>query len=130
VPPGLVLFRFDGPVIFFNAPHFKREVQRAVEAAGPGLRWFVIDLQPVNMIDATGLYAVQEVCDDLRQRGIVAGAAARTAQWADWAAKRGLSERVEGMRFFPTLRQALAAYDTEIVRATARSGTGVRRGGA
>ncbi len=124
VPAGLVLVRFDGPVIFFNAPHFKREVQRAVQAAGPGLRWFVIDLLPVNMIDATGLYAMREVFDDLRQRGIVAGAAARETQWADWAAKRDYRERVEGMRFFPTLGQALAAYDAEVVGGAARSGTG------
>jgi MFS superfamily sulfate permease-like transporter len=112
-PPGLVLFRFD------NAPHYKREAERAVQAAGPGLRWFVIDLLPVNMVDATGLYAVQEVCDDLRRRGIVAGAAARETQWADWAARRGYSERVEGMRFFPTLRQARSAYVAEVVGAAA-----------
>ena len=122
VPPGLVLFRFDGPVIFFNAPHFKREVKRAVEAAGPGLKWFVIDLQPVNMIDATGLYAMQDVFDDLRGRGIVAGAATRTAQWADWAAKRGYTERLERTRFFPTLRQALAAYVAEVAGTAAPSG--------
>jgi high affinity sulfate transporter 1 len=130
VPPGLVLFRFDGPVIFFNAPHFKREAERAVHAAGPGLRWFVIDLLPVNMIDATGLYAVQEVCDDLRRRGIVAGAAAREAQWADWAARRGYTERVEGMRFFPTLRQALSAYVAEVVGAAAKADPGERTRGA
>ncbi len=130
VPPGLTLFRFDGPVIFFNAPHFKREVEKAVQAAGPTLKWFVIDLLPVNMIDATGLYAVQEVCDDLRRRGIVSGAAARETQWADWAARRGYSERVEGMRFFPTLRQALAAYVAEIVGAPAPADPGERARGA
>ena len=128
VPAGLVLFHFDGPVIFFNAAHFKREAQRAVQAAGPGIKWFVIDLLPVNMIDATGLHAVQEVCDDLRRRGIVAGAAARETQWADWAARRGIGERVEGMRFFPTLRQALAAYDVEVVRNGAPPGGGEPRG--
>jgi len=130
VPAGLVLFRFDGPVIFFNAAHFKREAQRAVQAAGPGLRWFVIDLLPVNMIDATGLYAVQEVCDDLRRRGIVAGAAARETQWADWAARRGYRERVEGMRFFPTLRQARAAYVAEVVGAAAPADPGQGTRGA
>jgi MFS superfamily sulfate permease-like transporter len=129
-PPGLVLFRFDGPVIFFNAAHFKREAQRAAQAAGPGLRWFVIDLLPVNMVDATGLYAVQEVCDDLRRRGIVAGAAARETQWADWAARRGYSERVEGMRFFPTLRQARAAYVAEVVGAAAPADPGQGTRGA
>ena len=110
-PQGLVLFRFDGPVVFFNAPYFKREVQKAVLAAGPGLKWFVIDLLPVNSIDATGIYAVQEVFADLCRRGIVAGAAARETQWADWAGQRGYSPRLDRIRFFPTLGQAVAEYE-------------------
>jgi hypothetical protein len=69
---------------------------------------------------------MQEVCDDLRRRGVVAGAAAREAQWAEWAARRGLSERIEGMRFFPTLRQVLAAYNAEVAGAAAPADPGQR----
>ena len=130
VPPGLVLFRFGGPVIFFNAPHFKREAEKAMQAAGPGLKWFVIDLLPVNMIDATGLYAVQEVFDELREKGVVAGATTRETQWADWAAKCGYAERLAGTRFFPTLGHALAAYDAEVVGSAAQADTGDRTRGA
>jgi hypothetical protein len=65
---------------------------------------------------------MQDVFDDLRGRGIVAGAATRTAQWADWAAKRGYTERLERTRFFPTLRQALAAYVAEVAGTAAPSG--------
>ncbi len=35
VPEGLVLLRFDGPVVFFSAPFFKREVQKARGPSGP-----------------------------------------------------------------------------------------------
>jgi MFS superfamily sulfate permease-like transporter len=41
--PGLLLFRFNAPIIFFNAPYFKRELLRAVDDAGPGLRHVIID---------------------------------------------------------------------------------------
>ncbi|MGH6624070.1 MAG: SulP family inorganic anion transporter [Burkholderiaceae bacterium] len=114
-PPGLVLFRFDGPIIFFSAPYFKREVQKAALAAGPGLRWFVIDLLPVNMVDATGVYAIQEAFDLLRERGVVVGAAARDTQWADWAAERGLEAKLGRTRFFATLGEAVRAYETEVI---------------
>jgi MFS superfamily sulfate permease-like transporter len=116
-PPGLVLFRFDGPIIFFSAPYFKREVQKAAQEAGPGLRWFVIDLLPVNMVDATGVYAMQEAFDLLRERGIEVGAAARDTQWADWAAERGLEAKLGRTRFFATLGEAARAYDAEVVDA-------------
>jgi len=117
-PPGLVLFRFDGPVIFFNAPFFKREVQKAALAAGPQLKWFVIDFLPINMVDATGLYAIQEVIDELRSRGIAVGAAARETQWADWAAERGYGAELGKTRFFATLEHAVQAYDDETAAAS------------
>jgi MFS superfamily sulfate permease-like transporter len=104
--PGLLLFRYNGPVVFFSAPHFKREVLAAAAAAGPELRWFVLDLLPVSQIDATGLFAMRDVCASLRARGIVVAAAGRDAEWADRASRRDLSGVLAGIRFFPTLRLA------------------------
>jgi len=111
--PGLVVFRFNGPIVFFNAPYFTREVLAAADAAGPGLKWFVIDMLPVTMLDATGLYAAQDVFDTLRARGVVVAAAGRQAEWQKWAAKHGFSRAVQLTRAFPTLRQAVRAYRRE-----------------
>ena len=111
--PGLLLFRYNGPVVFFSAPHFKREVLAAAAAAGPELRWFVIDLLPVSQIDATGLFAIRDTFDALRARGIVVAAAGRNAEWADRASRRDLSGVLTGIRFFPTLRLAELAYREE-----------------
>jgi high affinity sulfate transporter 1 len=120
-PAGLLMFRYNGPIVFFSAPHFKREVLAAAAAAGPDLRWFVIDLLPVSQIDATGLFAVRDAFDTLRARGIVVAAAGRDAEWADRASRRDLSGVLAGIRFFPTLRLAELAYreETEAVPATA-----------
>jgi MFS superfamily sulfate permease-like transporter len=111
--PGLLLFRYNGPIVFFSAPHFKREVLAAAAAAGPGLRWFVIDLLPVSLVDATGLYAVRDAFDALRARGIVVAAAGRDTEWADRSARRDLGAVLDGIRFFPTLRLAELAYREE-----------------
>jgi len=111
---GLLLFRYNGPIVFFSAPHFKREVLAAAAAAGPDLRWFVIDLLPVSQIDATGLFAVRDAFDTLRARGIVVAAAGRDTEWADRAARRDLGGVLAGIRFFPTLRLAELAYHEEM----------------
>jgi high affinity sulfate transporter 1 len=113
-PPGLLLFRYNGPVVFFSAPHFKREVLAAAAAAGPDLRWFVIDLLPVSMIDTTGLFAIRDAFDTLRARGIVVAAAGRDTEWADRSARRDLSGVLTGIRFFPTLRLAELTYRAQI----------------
>ena len=112
--PGLLLFRYNGPVVFFSAPHFKREVLAAAAAAGPDLRWFVIDLLPVSQVDATGLFAIRDAFDTLRARGIVVAAAGRDTEWADRAARRDLSGVLTGIRFFPTLRLAELACREEL----------------
>jgi high affinity sulfate transporter 1 len=109
--PGLLLFRFNGPIIFFSADYFKREVERAAAEAGPDLKWFVLDLMPVNMVDATGLYAMRDVFDELRSRGLVVAVAARDTEWTDWAQKRGLTTELGKYLRFSTLEQAVQACD-------------------
>src|SRR5262249_50462332 len=84
-PPGLILFRFNGPIVFFNASHFKRSALAAAEIAGHELRWFVLDMLPVTMVDATGLETLRDAFDTLRARGVVVATAGRKAEWLGWA---------------------------------------------
>jgi len=123
--PGLVLFRFNAPIVFFNAPFFKRSVLETAEAAGPALKWFVIDMIPVTMIDITGVQAAADVIETLRARGVVLIAAGRETEWRLWAQSRQLKS---GYRSFPTLRAAFNGYRRENrspAVADAASGTNV-----
>jgi MFS superfamily sulfate permease-like transporter len=103
--PGLLLFRFNAPITFFNAPHFKQELLRAVDAAGPGLRHVVIDLLPIGSIDATGLLTLRDIMGTLKSRGISFNTAGRATEWRLWAEPRGLEST--SVRMFPTMRQAV-----------------------
>jgi MFS superfamily sulfate permease-like transporter len=115
--PGLVMFRFNAPIVFFNAAFFKRSVLEAADAAGTDLRWFVIDMIPVTMIDLTGLQAARDVIETLRARGVVFVAAGRETEWRQWAESRGIQS---GYRSFPTLRAALKGYLKEVPRTPQR----------
>src|SRR5262249_14415769 len=75
--PGLLLFRFNAPIVFFNAPYFKRVALATAQATGPKLKWFVIDMIPITLIDATGLYAASELVSRLAENGITFCAAGR-----------------------------------------------------
>ena len=111
--PGLLLFRFNAPIVFFNAPYFRREALAAADSAGPSLKWFVIDMIPITMIDATGLYTAEEVVRTLAERGIVFATAGRLTERSSWARNR-LPSAPE-VRRFPTLRAALKAYKREVL---------------
>jgi MFS superfamily sulfate permease-like transporter len=108
--PGLVLFRFNGPLVFFNAPHFKRQALAAVEGAGPGLEWFVLDMMPLTQLDVTGMDALRELDAELERRGVLLVAAGRRLESAQWLEARGLLQPRTMERLFPTLRAAVKAY--------------------
>ena len=108
---GVVIFRFNAPIVFFNAPYFKREVLAAADAAGPGLKWFIVDMLPITLVDATGLYTVRELVETLEARGVVTAFAGRQTEWKHWSERRSVPGIAEKARSFPTLRQALQAFD-------------------
>lgn len=110
--PGLILFRFNAPIVFFNAPFLRRELLAAVENGGADLRWIVLDLLPVTTVDATGLFTLTDLSARLRARGITLAVAGRMTEWRKWAEQRGFvaQDQAPVTRFFPTLNQAVRAY--------------------
>ena len=113
--PGLILFRFNAPIVFFNAPYFRRQVLAAVRQAGPELKCFVLDMLPVTMIDATGYYVLLDVEASLAARGVALAVAGRLTEMEVSAKRRGLDTSVGQSRIlrFSTLRQAVHAYRPE-----------------
>jgi high affinity sulfate transporter 1 len=108
--PGLMLLRFNAPIVFFNAPYFKREVMAAVDAAGPSLKWLVIDMLPITFIDATGLYTAEEIADSLKQRGVTLAAAGRKTEWNLWAESPQRALKISNIALYSTFREALSMY--------------------
>jgi MFS superfamily sulfate permease-like transporter len=110
--PGLMILRFNAPIVFFNAPYFKREVLSAVAAAGPTLKWLVLDLIPITMIDATGLYTAEEMAETLRDSGVVLAGAGRQTEWNLWAESRKRPHKERKIPIYPTLIDGIEAYQT------------------
>jgi high affinity sulfate transporter 1 len=105
--PGLMLFRFNAPIVFFNAPYFKREVLAAADVAGSSLKWVVIDLVPITMIDATGLYTAREVADLLQERGVMLAAVGRQTEWDLWSQAHHRAWQERKIAIYPTFRAAI-----------------------
>lgn len=110
--PGLILLRFNAPLVFFNAPYFKRGVMAAADDAGPSLKWLVLDMLPITLVDSTGLYTAEEVADALSERGVLLAAAGRQTEWHLWAESRKRPSSNRKIRFYPTLREVIRAYES------------------
>ena len=107
--PDLLLLRFNAPIVFFNAPYFKRELLAATNAFSGKPKWIVLDMLPITMIDATGLQTAQELTDELESRGIVLVAAGRKTEWRLWLQARGFGNHVRKINIFSTLDSAIDA---------------------
>jgi MFS superfamily sulfate permease-like transporter len=68
--PGLLLYRFDSNIIFYNADHFKARVRAAIAAQPSPVEWVVIDASPVNIVDVTGLMKIDELRAELAEENI------------------------------------------------------------
>jgi MFS superfamily sulfate permease-like transporter len=106
--PGLVLYRFDAPLFFANADHFRERV-RALARSGD-VRWIVVAAEPITDIDATAGETVRSLESELAAAGIDLAFAELKDPVRDRLRRYGIEDAIGGDRFFPTLGVAVATY--------------------
>jgi high affinity sulfate transporter 1 len=114
--PGLCLFRFNSPIVFFNARYFKRSALQLVDTVGPTPRWFVLDAITVTSVDVTGRHTLIELQRELAARGVTMVVAGRHTQTLEWLRNRGREDAGPPWPHFPTLREAIRAFRRESAR--------------
>jgi high affinity sulfate transporter 1 len=107
--PGLVIYRFDAPLIFANATTFREEV-RHLARRDPRPRWILVAAEPMTDVDTTAADMLEELDNELEDAGIhLVFAEMKDAVRAkirdygvDWLAERDA--------FYPTIGSAVKAY--------------------
>ncbi|MGW2499844.1 SulP family inorganic anion transporter [Streptomyces sp. NPDC001588] len=108
--PGLVVYRYDSPLFFANAADFRRRALAAVTEQTDPVRWFVLNTEANVEVDITALDAVDDLRQDLTDRGIVFALARVKQDLLDQLQAYGLADSVGPDRIFPTLPTAVDAY--------------------
>src|SRR5690348_2041166 len=111
-PPGLVIYRFDAPLVFANAKTFRDEVKR-LAAAEPAPRWIVIAAEPVTDVDTTASDVLEDLDEELNARGISLVFAELKDPVRRKIERYGLTRTIDPAHFFPTLDEAIAAYHAQ-----------------
>ncbi len=107
--PGLVIFRFDAPLLFANARTFRDQI-RHLATSEPKPRWIVIAAEPITDVDTTAADMLLELDEEVN----AAGTSLVFAELKDPV--RAKLERYELIgtldpdHFFPTLDGALEAF--------------------
>ena len=108
--PGLVMYRFGSPITFFNCAYFKRRLLSAADAAGPTLRWIIVDAIPISHLDVTGLYVVRDLHKSLLDRGVNLVFAGRRTEYLNWLRKTGQYREEHDQMMLSTLEEALEVF--------------------
>lgn len=111
--PGLLLYRFNANLVFFNVDYFKVRLLATIAASETPVEWVVVDASPINVIDSTALKQVEQLIDELAPRGIVFAVARRKhavkrlfeASWVD--VRQELADEYN----YPTLTSAVDAFN-------------------
>jgi high affinity sulfate transporter 1 len=111
--PGLILYRFDSNVVFYNADYFRDRVRAVIAAADTPVEWIVVDASSVNVIDITALQKVDELREELSAQGIVFAIARAKPNLlkffnAEWGMKR---QEVHAQYRFNTIKSAVRAFN-------------------
>lgn len=71
--PGLLIFRFEADLLFFNIGYFGDRLHSAIVAAPTPVSWVIVDASPINWVDATALQHIWGLHRDLAVRGVTLG---------------------------------------------------------
>jgi high affinity sulfate transporter 1 len=107
--PGLVVYRFDGPLFFANARTFRREI-RALASADPPPLWIIIAAEPMTDVDTTAADMLEELDADLEAAGINLVFAEMKDAVRQNIEDYGLEWMRDRDAFYPTVRSAAKAF--------------------
>jgi high affinity sulfate transporter 1 len=111
--PGLILYRFDSNLVFYNVDYFLQRVRAAIAAAETPVEWIVIDASSINVVDITAVQKIDELREELAASGIRM-VSARVKQSLskyfkrDWGAMRKEKYAIDR---YDTLKSAVRAFN-------------------
>ena len=110
VPPGLVIFRFDAPLLFANARTF-REHLRHFAASDPPPTWIVIAAEPITDVDTTAADMLLALDEELNAKGISIIFAELKHPIRAKLERYELIGPLDPSHFYPTVHAAVDAYE-------------------
>jgi sulfate permease, SulP family len=111
--PGLIVYRFDAPLVFANAAFFTERLEDLIVNAGAGLKCVVLDAEAISDFDSTAAEALENLDADLERRGIELWIARANKPLRDLLQATGLTTRIGEDNIYPSVRAAVDMYHVQ-----------------
>ncbi len=107
--PGLVIYRFDAPLLFFNADYFKQRVLAVVDGSErPNA--VLLNAEAMTNLDISGLATLHEVQQILKVQGVHLSLARVTGQTLDLLQRSSMLGEIKPPLVFSSVRSGVSAY--------------------
>jgi SulP family sulfate permease len=113
--PGMVIYRFDGPLFFANAQLLADDIEAgiAAQADRAPVRWVVLDAEAIGDVDSSGAGTLADLADSLTERGITLAFARLKGPVAEYLARAEIMDKVGSAHVFLEVDGAVAAFEAE-----------------
>ncbi len=108
--PGLIVYRFDAPLVFANATFFTERLEDLIAEAGAGLKCVILDAEAISDFDSTAAEALENLDADLDRRGVELWIARANKPLRDLLQVTGLTKRLGKDNIYLSVRAAVTAY--------------------
>jgi SulP family sulfate permease len=110
VVPGMIVYGFDAPLFFANAPYLADQVNDLLLTADPPIRYLLLDAEAIPDIDTTAADTLKDIHQDLFQKGVTLGIARANKRLRETMRLTGLEDLIGTSNFYPSIRTAIEAY--------------------
>jgi len=108
--PGLLIFRFDAPIIFANSGYFADEVRRLIGEAATPVREVLLPAQQINQLDSTGADQLAKLQTELAAKEIVLSFAEAKTGLHETIRRSGLEEKIGANQFYESIDGGVQAF--------------------
>ena len=108
--PGLLIYRYDASLLFFNADYFKTRLLRLVKESKEQIHCVLLDFETSAILDVSGADALDEVRNYLVNRGIVLKLCRVRRLPLAVLDRAGLVKQIGESNLFPSIRSGVEAF--------------------
>jgi MFS superfamily sulfate permease-like transporter len=107
--PGLVIYRFEAGLLFFNSDHFKARALEVIHSAPIPVRHLVVDAETMPLLDTTGVATLDELRGELDRQGIGMSVASAKSNVEYMLDRSGFSAQLGKEHMYPAIEPAVQA---------------------
>jgi len=107
--PGIVVYRFDGSLLFFNADYFANRVRQVIREAPEKPSLFVLDAEAMPLLDTTGADVLETLRGELARAGILLSIARPKSWFRVMLERTQIADAIGRERLFTSVEAAIEA---------------------